>query len=496
MRAWRENRGGLRWKLLRNGLGIIVLIGILSIGTGMYFWEKFDRATEIRNITGGILTQRSLARTAEKDFRLVDLLGSVFYQGGTSKNLEKHQAAMGALERGILELIRLSPDGEQEAPQNLYKVAGEYRKSFIELVEAYRAKGFKEWGYEGQWRRAMLEMEGYVERTQNVFAVRALLDLLRDEKDYLLQNESHHIRGIYEDLKQLNRMVLAQSTAASNTILKALEDYEAAFTNYVLIQRKIGITEDSGLQGEVLRSGQAMEPILQEIRHKAIRDGERAAQTFLWVISLIWICGLGLGGTFFYFHAGSIANPIIQMKDAALKIGRGELDTRIAIRSDDEVGILAQALNQMVTDLGSMQEALRQSEERSRLIIETASDAFIGIDGNGLITDWNRQAEQTFGWAREEAVGRYLHETIIPPPERQAHVAGLRHFLATGEGPVLNQRIEVTALRRGDQEFPSSSRYGLCARGRPIVLTPSSATLRNGSGRMRRCDKAKNGSAS
>jgi hypothetical protein len=84
-------------------------------------------------------------------------------------------------------------------------------------------------------------------------------------------------------------MLLAQGTAVSATILKALEDYEAAFTNYVLIQRTIGLTDDMGLQGEVQRSGQAMEPLLQEIGEKAYQAGERAGQTFLWVISLIWI---------------------------------------------------------------------------------------------------------------------------------------------------------------------------------------------------------------
>jgi PAS domain S-box-containing protein len=454
MKVWQKNRGSLRWKLLRSGLGIMALIGALSISTGVYFWGKFIRATEIRNITGRILTQRSLARIAEKDFRLVDLLSTEFYRGRTTRNLAKHYAAMTALEKEILELIRLSPEEEQEAPQKLYKLADEYRKDFSELVEAYRTRGFKEWGYEGQWRKATVEVEGYVERTQNVFAVRALLDLMRDEKDYLLQNESHHVRAIYEDLKQLNSMLLAQDTAVSTVILKALEDYETAFTKYVMIQRKIGITDDMGLQGELQRSGQSMEPILQEIRGKAFQAGERAEQTFQWVISLIWILGLGLGGTFFYFHAGSIANPIIQMKDAALKIGLGELDTRITIESDDEVGILAQAFNQMVADLAKTQEALRQSEEQSRLIIETASDAFVGIDGQGLITNWNHQAEQVFGWSREEAIGRRLYETIIPPPYRQAHVAGLQHFFTTGEGPVLNKRIEVTALRRGGQEFP------------------------------------------
>ncbi|GEM_PF-3958152 len=100
------------------------------------------------------------------------------------------------------------------------------------------------------------------------------------------------------------------------------------------------------------------------------------------------------------------------------------------------------------------EEALRQSEERTRLIIETAYDAFVGMDSKGIITGWNPQAEKTFGWSREEAIGRTLAQTIIPPALREAHERGLKHFLKTGEGPVLNKRIEITAWHRKGHEFP------------------------------------------
>ncbi|HEV3263607.1 MAG TPA: response regulator, partial [Gemmataceae bacterium] len=63
--------------------------------------------------------------------------------------------------------------------------------------------------------------------------------------------------------------------------------------------------------------------------------------------------------------------------------------------------------------------------------------------------------EITFGWSRAEAVGRVLSETIIPPQFREAHNRGLAHFLATGEGPVLNRIMEVAALRRDGREFPA-----------------------------------------
>jgi PAS domain S-box-containing protein len=51
----------------------------------------------------------------------------------------------------------------------------------------------------------------------------------------------------------------------------------------------------------------------------------------------------------------------------------------------------------MASDLESTQQALKESEEQSRAILETASDAFIGMDQNRLITDWNHQAEIIFG---------------------------------------------------------------------------------------------------
>jgi len=95
-----------------------------------------------------------------------------------------------------------------------------------------------------------------------------------------------------------------------------------------------------------------------------------------------------------------------------------------------------------------------EASRRHHQIIETALDAFIEIDSDGLITDWNAQAETTFGWSRSEAIGQTLSQMIIPHRYREAHTQGLRLFLATGEGPVLNKRIEIAALHRDGTEFP------------------------------------------
>jgi PAS domain S-box-containing protein len=99
-------------------------------------------------------------------------------------------------------------------------------------------------------------------------------------------------------------------------------------------------------------------------------------------------------------------------------------------------------------------ESLRESERRTRSIVDTAHDAFVAMNIGGLIVDWNRQAESIFGWARTEVLGRPLELTIVPPQHREAHRHGLERYRRTGAGPLLNQRLEVSAIHRDGHEFP------------------------------------------
>ena len=107
-----------------------------------------------------------------------------------------------------------------------------------------------------------------------------------------------------------------------------------------------------------------------------------------------------------------------------------------------------------IEDLKQSQEHLRRAEEKTRLIIDTALDAVITVDAQGTITSWNKQAEVIFGWSSPEAIGQHMSDMIIPEQDRMAHEHGIRHFLATGDGPILRRRIEVTAARRSGVEFP------------------------------------------
>src|SRR5262249_53287567 len=143
-----------------------------------------------------------------------------------------------------------------------------------------------------------------------------------------------------------------------------------------------------------------------------------------------------------------------------------------------------------ITDVKQAEAVLRTSEERRRLILDNAHDAFVAMSADGLIAGWNRQAEITFGWPRAEAVGRVLSETIIPPRFREAHSRGLARFLATGEGPLLNRVIEVPALRRDGGEVAAEISIAPAppaAWGSSPVSPASTATWTNESGARKGC---------
>lgn len=100
------------------------------------------------------------------------------------------------------------------------------------------------------------------------------------------------------------------------------------------------------------------------------------------------------------------------------------------------------------------QEALIESEKRTRLIIESSINAIVIMDSYGIVIDWNHRAEQMFGWNRAEAIGQRLDELIIPVRFRHAHRQGMQTFLHTGTAPILNKQTEQIALRRDGSEFP------------------------------------------
>lgn len=106
-----------------------------------------------------------------------------------------------------------------------------------------------------------------------------------------------------------------------------------------------------------------------------------------------------------------------------------------------------------ITERKKATDALAKSELTNRLILNASLDAIIIIDQKGTINFWNPQAEKIFGWTEAQVLGKTLSQTIIPHAFRNMHEQGMNHYNATGEGPVLNKVLELTAVDIHGREF-------------------------------------------
>ncbi|GAB4268811.1 MAG: hypothetical protein Kow0065_19120 [Methylomicrobium sp.] len=128
--------------------------------------------------------------------------------------------------------------------------------------------------------------------------------------------------------------------------------------------------------------------------------------------------------------------------------------TGLPITDSDGKLIKWRGVDRDITARKQFEDALIESEKRTRLIIETALNAIIIMDAYGIITDWNQRAEQVFGWSRVEAIGKNAAMLIVPERFRKSLNHELQTFLRSGKSFVLNKLTEQIALRKDGTEFP------------------------------------------
>ncbi|MFQ5932583.1 MAG: PAS domain S-box protein [Nitrospiraceae bacterium] len=154
--------------------------------------------------------------------------------------------------------------------------------------------------------------------------------------------------------------------------------------------------------------------------------------------------------------------------DGAVRLlaSRGEV-----IKDENGVSVRMLGICQDITERVQAEAELRQSEALKGAIFESALACIITIDHTGNIIEFNPAAEKTFGYPRDEVIGKELAETIVPPSLRESHRSGLADYLATGESSILGKRIEITGMRSDGSEFPVELAITAIDLGGPPLFT-------------------------
>jgi diguanylate cyclase len=137
----------------------------------------------------------------------------------------------------------------------------------------------------------------------------------------------------------------------------------------------------------------------------------------------------------------------------ALAALRKTLEDKVAQRTD-ELHLVNQSLSKAFQEKLDSERELQNKELELRTILANANEAYICMDSAGLITAWNKQAEQTFGWLEQEAIGSKLEKLIIPPELRHGHQSGMNRYLRERNSRIVGNRIELEAIRKDSIRIP------------------------------------------
>ncbi len=181
-------------------------------------------------------------------------------------------------------------------------------------------------------------------------------------------------------------------------------------------------------------------------------SGETTSYTPLYWLSILWIALYGKESEFIFltiFTGFLIVLPAYLSPEhyyLTVEIQRSLMWIVMSL-------VIGFTIRKSIIDLQARNKQLASNEKRTKLITQTSQEAFISINEAGSICDWNPQAETTFGYSCEEAIGKTLSNLIIPKEFREMHKAGMRRFLETGNGKVLGTRLELPALKKDGSEI-------------------------------------------
>jgi PAS domain S-box-containing protein len=199
------------------------------------------------------------------------------------------------------------------------------------------------------------------------------------------------------------------------------------------------------------------------------RELDARINKFLFFVILIIIATLLVAYWFASNLQQIISGPLLYLADMTRKVSHApDYSIRVKHTSSDELGTLFSGFNVMLEELEKREIELEKyqshlkdkivecqiSEGKTRTILDNAFDAIIGIDRNGVVLSWNKQAENLFGWESNETSGKYLAELIIPPQHRKTLKKGLDQYLISSGEKAIYKELEIYACHRTGKEFP------------------------------------------
>ena len=332
-----------------------------------------------------ILTLES--RKYENDFNTFDTRSNDFMESGVSRNLIQHHTAMSSLKSLIATLQKnkiIKNQGVIFDMENVKVASEEYSSLFDNLSKLVRERGYKDYGWEGQMRKAVHELEN-----NSNLSKEKLLTLRRHEKDFFLRKDTSYVSKLWDVAQTLRKSVTNPND------LQMLNDYLNYFDKIVALEKQIGLDEQSGDRGRIFKLMQEIDTKIAALHLKISENIRSLVNESMVIMAIAAISLLIIAGVFGLGFAHSLSKPIITLDSVAQSVVKDGIQDQEkildTIKSQDEVGNLARDFKTMLLQLKSHIIEIDSQNEQLKKVGEIETQRVWGSEGLLKISDILRQ---------------------------------------------------------------------------------------------------------
>lgn len=359
-------------KISHKLMGLIFAIVLTMVLFGLLQWIMLSNIRDfeykerlIVEIESGML----LLRRNEKDF----------LSRKDTKYIEQFSSNAEILTLKVRELSDMLRDASisTEKLDQLIKSLDTYKNKFMVVVEKQKLIGLsKTEGLLGDLVKESRKIEEVAQEIYDYKIYNALLQLRRNEKDFMLDTDLADVSKFKENAKQLSTLLLRSASEKVNNLVGNVDKYSQAFHGFVRETVRLGLSEENGLMGEMRSAVHEVESFLDEMMvelDNLIKAKQSSQIITLVVLSLLLLASIVIGAVLL---VRSIVLPLNQMRYAVddLQEGDGDLTYRLPDLGRDEVGLTAKSLNKFIEKVHGILIKVKEETENLSMASQQVND--------------------------------------------------------------------------------------------------------------------------
>lgn len=340
-------------KLLVAGAVLITLILTFII-----FFSNFsikDTINQFRLISSikDIKNKELEIRNAENNVLVYDIINPDFYMSGQSVYIEKINENLAKINQELDELANNSNIKKLQLTDQIkltQQDVDDYKTHIDALIRTLLAKGFKDFGYVGNMRKKIHNVESELKNIDNDKYSVYMLTLRRHEKDYLLRKDLKY-RDKFNAAADTFIQEIKNGPEADQYLIPIIEEYRDIFKTVVKEDVVLGLDNNKGIRYEIANSIASIESNLNSLSSIIRKTSEKKIHRTVFNISL-FIVILSLVIIYILFSMSRhIVKSIVNLKNYITRLGQGELPEEIPIYNDDEIAHMKGSINELTKNL-------------------------------------------------------------------------------------------------------------------------------------------------